>query len=70
VLLGLEVELLLVADLAEQPGIERDQLERLGERDRALVALDLGDRRDGLALRVDQLLDDQLGLPRARELNR
>src|ERR1044071_1309255 len=62
VLLGLEIELLLVADLAEQPGVERDELERLGERDGALVALDLGDRRDGLALGVDQLLDDELGL--------
>ena len=35
---------------------------RLGQRHRALIALDLGDRRHGLALGIDQLLDDELGL--------
>jgi hypothetical protein len=39
----LEVELLLVADLTEQPGVELDELERLRQRAGALVALDLGD---------------------------
>src|SRR5690606_1400413 len=62
VLLGLEVERILVADLAEQPCIERDQLERLRERERAGLALDLGERRDGLTLGIDQLFDDQLCL--------
>jgi hypothetical protein len=62
VLLGLEVELVLVADLAEQPGVERDQLERLRERESACLTFDLGQRAHGVAFGIDELFDDQLGL--------
>jgi hypothetical protein len=62
VALVLEVELVLVADLAEQPGVEGDELDRDRERERAGVALDVGHRSDHGALGIDQLVEDDLGL--------
>ena len=53
-----EVELFGVADLAEQPGLERDQLDRGRQRQRAHVALDVGQPHHGLAVGVDQLVED------------
>jgi hypothetical protein len=50
--------------LAEQPGVEGQELDRHRQGDFAPASpLDVGDVGDHLALRIDQLLEIDLGLP-------